>query len=82
MLMRSTGLGPTELVAEFTGLERRGDYLILEMKTLAPVRWKIRGGVCFQDFLMLMRLLLRSFIWGFFLNPRNWFKQAQHPGEF
>ena len=48
MLFRSTGLGKRELVAEITGVRAQGDYLIMEVETSEPVRWKIRGGVSWK----------------------------------
>lgn len=82
MLMRSTGLGTTELVTEIIGLRRQGDYLIVEMKTLAPVRWRLRSGLCLRDFGVLIRYLIRLSIIAFFLSPWRWFKKAKHPGDF
>ena len=46
MLMRSTGLGKTELKGKITGLVRLGDYLILQVETTEPVKWKLRVGIC------------------------------------
>ena len=38
MLFRSTGLGKTELKAKVNGVVRQGDYLILQVETLEPVK--------------------------------------------
>jgi hypothetical protein len=62
MLFRSTGLGKRELVAEIVAVKRQGDYLIMEVQTTEPVRWKIRGGVTWKDLRMLIKAVLnRSF---------------------
>ena len=82
MLMRSTGLGKAELVAEITGLKRQGDYLIMELQTTQPVRWKIRGGLSHQDLRMLLRAMARLSVLGFLLNVRAWFSSPKHPGDF
>ena len=82
MLYRSTGLGKSELVAEEVAVRRQGDYLIMEMQTTEPVRWKIRGGLSRADFKMLIKSILRFSVLAFFLNPAGWFKKAAHPGEF
>ena len=83
MLYRSTGLGKSELVAEVVAVKRQGDYLIMEMQTTEPVRWKIRGGLSRADFRQLLRSILKLSIIAFFLNPAGWFKkEAAHPGEF
>lgn len=82
MLMRSTGLGKAELVAEITGLKRQGDYLIMELHTLQPVRWKIRGGLSHQDLRMLLKAMAKLSVLAFFFNIRGWFKRPEHPGDF
>jgi hypothetical protein len=82
MLMRSTGLGKAELVAEITGIQRQGDYLMMEMRTSEPVRWKIRGGVSHGDLRTLLKAVLKPSVLLFLLNPANWLRPAAHPGEF
>ncbi len=82
MLFRSTGLGKAELIAEITSIKRQGDYLIMEMETSEPVQWKIRGGINHQDLRKLLAISLKMAVLPFFLDPRRWFRKAQHPGEF
>ena len=82
MLMRSTGLGKAELVAEIVGLKRQGDYLIMELQTTQPVRWKIRGGLSHQDLRMLLRAMAKLSVLGFLFNIRAWFRSPKHPGDF
>jgi hypothetical protein len=82
MLVRSTGLGKAELKAEIVEIRRQGDYLIMEMQTTEPVRWRIRGGLSFKDLRALLKATLRFSILPFFLNPSGWFKKAGHPGDF
>lgn len=82
MLMRSTGLGKAELMAEIIALRRQGDYLIMELQTTQPVRWKIRGGLSHKDLRMLLRAMMKSSVLAFLLNVRAWFKEPAHPGDF
>ncbi len=82
MLMRSTGLGKAELVAEIVAIKRQGDYLIMEMRTTEPVRWKIRGCVSHGDLKTLLKAVLTPSIMRFLLNPSSWFRPAEHPGDF
>lgn len=82
MLMRSTGLGKAELVAEIIGLKRQGDYLIMELQTTKPVRWKIRGGLSHKDLRMLLKAMMKLSVLSFLLNARAWFKEPRHPGDF
>jgi hypothetical protein len=82
ILMRSTGLGKAELVAEIVGIKRQGDYLIMELQTTAPVRWKIRTGISHHDIRMLLRAMAKLSVMSFLFNLRGWFKQPTHPGDF
>jgi hypothetical protein len=82
MLFRSTGLGKRELVAEIVAVKRQEDYLIMEVETSEPVRWKIRGGVTWKDLRVLVKAVLSPSVLWYLLGPSNWFKQAEHPGEF
>lgn len=82
MLMRSTGLGKAELVAEIVGLRRQGDYLIMELHTIKPVRWKIRGGLSHKDLRMLLKAMMKMSVLSFLFNVRAWFKEPTHPGDF
>ena len=82
MLMRSTGLGKTELLAEIVGLKRQGDYLIMEVHTISPVLWKIRSGLSRKDLLMLIKALLNWSVISFLLDIKGWSKEPQHPGDY
>ncbi len=82
MLMRSTGLGKAELVAEMVSLKAQGDYLIMEMQTTQPVRWKIRGAVSRQDILIILKAMLTMSVMSFVFRIRSWFRPATHPGDF
>jgi len=82
MLFRSTGLGKRELVAEIVGIRRQGDYLIMEVETTEPVRWKIRGGLSWKDLRILIKESLKLSVLSFFVKPWSWFRNAEHPGEF
>jgi hypothetical protein len=82
MLFRSTGLGKRELVAEIVAVKRQDDYLIMEVETTEPVRWKIRGGVTWRDLRVLLKAALSFSVLWYLMGPSNWFKRAEHPGEF
>ncbi len=82
MLMRSTGLGKTELLAEIVGLKRQGDYLIMEVHTISPVHWKIRSGLSRKDLWMLIKALMNLSIISFLFDIGAWFKEPKHPGEY
>jgi hypothetical protein len=82
MLFRSTGLGKAELVAEIVEINRKGDYLIMEMETTEPVRWKIRGGISLVDLRTLLRAALKFSVLSFFFNLAAWFRKPKSPGDF
>jgi len=81
MLFRSTGLGKTELKAKVTGLVVQGDYLILQVDTLEPVRWKIRAAMSLPDMWTVIKSLMKPANLKIMLSNR-WARQAEHPGEF
>ena len=82
MLFRSTGLGKAELVAEIVEIKRKGDYLIMEMETTEPVRWKIRGGISFMDLRVLLKAAMKFSVLSFFFNLAAWKKKPESPGDF
>jgi hypothetical protein len=82
MLFRSTGLGKAELVAEIVDVKRKGDYLIMEMETTEPVRWKIRGGISLMDLRILLKAALKFSVLFFLIDLAAWFKKPESPGDF
>ena len=61
MWVRSTGLGKrSDLVAEFEKIQRDGDCWILSMKTVEPVRWRIRVAMTSKDLREFIRLILKE----------------------
>ena len=81
MLFRSTGLGKTELKAKVTGLTVQGDYLIMQVDTLEPVRWKIRAAMSLPDMWTVIKSMMKPSNLKIMLSNR-WARQAEHPGEF
>jgi hypothetical protein len=82
VLFRSTGLGKAELVGEIIGIKPQGDYLIMEIHTTEPVRWKIRGAVSFKDLRALLKVAFRLSVLLFFMKAAAWFREPQSPGDF
>ncbi len=85
MLFRSTGLGKTELVAqvdETKRITRQGDYLILHVATLEPVRWKIRAAISYRDLLAVLKSCLKLSVISFVLWPFRAMQPPRHPGDF
>jgi hypothetical protein len=61
MWVRSTGLGKrSDLVAQFEEIRRDGDCWILCMKTIEPVRWKIRVAMTSRDLRAFLRLIFKG----------------------
>ena len=58
MLMRSTGLGRTELEGDVKTLDIKADYAIIGVKTTEPVKWRVRVATNFTDILIITRLLI------------------------
>ncbi len=82
VLFRSTGLGKAELVGEIVGLKAQGDYLIMEINTTEPVKWKVRGAVSFTDLKVLVKMMFQLSVFLFFVKAGKWFREPQPPGDF
>ena len=79
MRMRSTGLGKTELIGKVDDLTCVGDYLVLHVRTLEPVRWHVRAALNLGEMIKVLVLVLK---------PRNLifalthiFKPMSKPGS-
>ncbi len=78
MMLKSTGLGNTMLLAEPESFSVEGDILILHVQTVSPVQWHIRTGITYRGVLKLLWGMIKSFsvvkflLFGFFRlkNPR------------
>jgi hypothetical protein len=82
VLFRSTGLGKAELVGEIVAVKAQGDYLIMEINTTEPVRWKVRGAVSCKDLKVLIKMMFKLSVFLFFLKVGAWFREPQSPGDF
>ena len=82
VLFRSTGLGRTELVGEIVAVKAQGDYLVMEVHTSEPVRWKIRGALSLRDLSALLKAALRPSVLSFFLKWVGGWREPKHPGDF
>jgi hypothetical protein len=83
MLFRSTGLGKTELKGKVDFLERKGDFLIMYVDVVEPVKWRIRAALSFRDLAKIGAACAKAAIIRFFLSPIQWMKKdPEHPGDF
>lgn len=60
MLVRSTGLGRTELEGDVKTLDVKADYIIIGMKTVEPVKWHVRVAANYSDLITIIRMLIFS----------------------
>lgn len=84
MRTRSTGLGKTELVQKIRGMKPSGDYLIVQMETIEPVKWQVRAAATYIDIFSMLKFLVRpSVVWwivkGLFVGIFTGFKRAKNP---
>jgi len=83
MLFRSTGLGKTELKGKVAGMKREGDYLVLHVDVVEPVKWRIRAAMSFRDLAAVMAACMSASIVTFIMSPGQWFnKQPKPPEQF
>ncbi len=81
MLMRSTGLGKTELVAEINDCVAQGDHLILLVNTTDPVRWKVRCTMTLKDLRKLIVTCIKISIFTFHPEPLPLVQGTGTPGR-
>jgi len=84
MRTRSTGLGSTELVQEFRYMKPMGDYLVIGLETVEPVKWKVRAAATYKDVFAMVKVLLKpAVIWwlikGLITGLFTGFKRAKNP---
>ncbi len=84
MKTRSTGLGKTELVQEFRYMKPQGDYVVIGMQTVEPVKWQVRVAATHMDILSLLKILLGpKVVWwivsGLIVGLFTGFKRAKNP---
>ena len=83
MFFRSTGLGKTELSGKVDDLKRQGDFLIMYVDVVDPVKWRIRAAMSFSDLAKVMSCMAKRSIISLLLSPRQWRnKNPEHPGDF
>lgn len=82
MRMRSTGLGRTELVGGFEGISRKGDYLILSVRTTAPVKWHVRTALSRKDAIEMLKFVLRPKTLLFFLSCLGKRYEGEAPKDY
>ena len=60
MRVRSTGLGKTEMVAGIKRLQPvENGYIVMEMHSTEPVRWRIRIAMTGADLRRLLKLMFK-----------------------
>ncbi len=83
MLFRSTGLGKTELVGRIAEMQREGDYLVLHVDTIEPVKWRIRAAMSFGDLIAVAAACGKLSIISFLASPSQWLnRNPKHPKAF
>jgi hypothetical protein len=83
MLFRSTGLGKTELKGHVDDVQRSGDYLVMYVDVIDPVKWRIRVCFSFSDLISIVGCFAKGSIIRFILSAKQWRnKTPSHPGEF
>ena len=60
MRVRSTGLGKTEMIAGIKRLEPvENGYIIMEMHSTEPIKWRIRIALTGPDLRRLLKLMFK-----------------------
>lgn len=82
MRMRSTGLGRTELVGNLDGVAQNGDYLVLSIRTTAPVRWHVRTALSRKDVVEMLKFILKPRILLYFLSSVRKRDEGEAPSDY
>ena len=83
MFFRSTGLGKTELTGKVDNLQRQGDYLVMYVDIVDPVKWRVRAAFSFTDLATIVGKMAKAAILSFVFSPKQWRnKEPKHPGDF
>ena len=79
MRARSTGLGKTELILKPENLEKKHGHLILSLRSIEPVNWRIRILIERKDLGKLFLLALKGpfFLWLF-----SFFRAPNKPPDY
>ncbi len=68
MRVRSTGLGKTELICGIEDISRKGDFLLMSVRTTEPVVWHVRIALEYKDLIKLVKSCLKGSILAFVLS--------------
>ena len=82
MWIRSTGLGKTQLTVGVDGIQRKGDCLLLSLKTTDPVRWHVRAVVDGPDLIRIIKFSMRPAVLWTALKAIRRGRNAKPPQEF
>ncbi len=83
MIFRSTGLGKTELTGKVNDLQRQGDYLVMYVDIVDPVKWRVRAAFNFRDLATIVGKMAKVAVLSFVFSPKQWRnKEPKHPGDF
>ncbi len=75
-------MGRTELVGNFERVTLDGDYLVLSVRTTAPVKWHVRTALSRKDAIEMLKLILRPRILFFFLSCLRRRDEGQVPKDY
>lgn len=82
MRIRSTGLGATELVCQIDVIKTKGGYLLVEMDTVEPVKWRVRVVMTYRDIFRVIRVGIFSIFAYFFIGLKTIFVTPPPPVEY
>lgn len=62
MRMKAEFMGTLEVVGEITRLQKKEDWLIMNVRTTAPAGWNLRAAFTHEDLVTMLKLLFRPSI--------------------
>ena len=62
MRMKAEFMGTLEVSGDISKLVKKGDWLILNVRTTAPVGWNVRAAFSHKDLVSMLKLMMRPAI--------------------
>ena len=62
MRMKAEFMGTLEVIGEITRLQKKEEWLIMNVRTTAPAGWNLRAAFTHDDLITMLKLMLRPSI--------------------
>lgn len=82
MRMKAEFMGTLEVVGAITKLQRKDDWLVMNVRTTAPAGWNLRAAFTHQDLVTMIKFMLKPSVLGYIIfgfgKPRDKNKRPEY----